>query len=249
MVELAEAMVGRRMNGAPLADLTAGVAIDGVRDADENGFTFKTDPHGLVCPIGAHIRRANPRRGDLPRGRQGPLDTLISTLGLNGRPRNDATSSTLPWPQNNTVWPYLRVEDDAIASARFHRILRRGREYGERIDAKGTSDAGASYHETGLHFLCLNANLQRQFEFVQGAWLANSRFGALSGEQDPLLGNREPFPAAPIVAEGRPTNGFSRPGAKPQCRHATGLPQFVTVRGGAYFFLPGLRALEWLLSD
>ena len=25
-----------------------------------------------------------------------------------------------------------------------------------------------------------------------------------------------------------------------------GLPQFVTVRGGAYFFLPGIRALRYI---
>jgi hypothetical protein len=28
-----------------------------------------------------------------------------------------------------------------------------------------------------------------------------------------------------------------------------GLPRFVSVRGGAYFFLPGIRALRYLASD
>ena len=27
-----------------------------------------------------------------------------------------------------------------------------------------------------------------------------------------------------------------------------GLPAFTTVRGGAYFFLPGIRALKWLAA-
>ena len=250
MIELAEAMVGRRMDGSPLADLTAGMAIDGVIDAAENGFTFEPDPNGLICPKGAHIRRANPRTGDVPGGRQGLLDTLIATVGLNGRPRDGMTSSTLPWPRNNTVWPPGRAEDDAIASARFHRILRRGREYGpgivSRDDAAGQN--AQSQQGTGINFLCLNANIGRQFEFIQGAWLANAKFGALSGEQDPLLGNREPFPTPPIVAQGHETDGFSRPGVKLQCRYTSGMPQFVAVRGGAYFFLPGLRALEWLLT-
>jgi deferrochelatase/peroxidase EfeB len=250
MIELAEAMVGRRMDGSPLADLTTGMAIDGVIDAAKNGFTFEPDPDGLVCPKGAHIRRANPRTGDLPGGRQGWLDTLIAILGLNGPPREGVTSSTLPWPQNNTVWPGGRAEDDAIASARFHRILRRGREYGPGIVSRdeAAGQNADSRHGTGINFLCLNVNVGRQFEFIQGAWLANAKFGALSGEQDPLLGNREPFPAPPIVAEGHATDGFSRPGAKLQCRYASGLPRFVAVRGGAYFFLPGLRALEWLLT-
>ena len=45
------------------------------------------------------------------------------------------------------------------------------------------------------------------------------------------------------------TDGFSRPGALPNCKYSSGLPQFVTMRGGAYFFLPGLAALKWIASD
>jgi deferrochelatase/peroxidase EfeB len=250
MDELAESMVGRRLGGEPLADLTLGRSIPGVesRNSDFNGFLYDTDPDGLSCPIGAHIRRANPRTGDAPGGRQGPLDNLLVMLGLTVRRARAATSSTLPWPRNTTVWPFLRSEDDAIASARFHRILRRGREYGGQIDRKSALDPATPDPQAGIHFLCLNANIARQFEFVQGAWIASAKFAALTGEQDPLLGNREPFPTAPI-AKPQPTDGFSRPGAPPQCRHATGLPQFVNVRGGAYFFLPGLAALRWIASD
>jgi len=96
--------------------------------------------------------------------------------------------------------------------------------------------------KAGLYFICLNANIGRQFEFVQGAWLANPKFGGVSGEQDPLLGNRLPFPP------GRATDRFTRPQPDGPCRVMSGLPQFVHVRGGAYFFLPGLRALAWLLG-
>ena len=164
---------------------------------DLNGFLYDTDPDGLSCPIGAHIRRANPRTGDAPGGRQGPLDNLLVMLGLTVRRIRGATSSTLPWPRNTTVWPFLRSEDDAIASARFHRILRRGREYGEQIDRNSALDPATPDPQAGIHFLCLNANIARQFEFVQGAWIASAKFAALTGEQDPLLGNREPFPNSP----------------------------------------------------
>lgn len=250
--ELAEAMVGRKLDGSPLADLTLDRSIPGVSAHHEgnNDFLFDTDPDGLSCPLGAHIRRANPRTGDMRGGRKGPLDTLLTMLGLTTRRDRDPTSSTLPWPRNTTVWPFFRSEDDAIASARFHRILRRGREYGTKLDrqaalAPGTVNEG----ERGIHFLCLNANIARQFEFVQGAWIASATFAALSGEQDPLIGNREPFPAPPVADPGQRTDGFSRPAAPPHCRHASGLPQFVHVRGGAYFFLPGLTALKWITSD
>ena len=61
----------------------------------------------------------------------------------------------------------------------------------------------------------------------------------MSGEADPLLGNREPMPA------GHPTDGFTLPQPNGISRRVDGLPTFITVRGGAYFFLPGLRALRY----
>jgi hypothetical protein len=36
--------------------------------------------------------------------------------------------------------------------------------------------------------------------------------------------------------------------AQPVRRRYTALPDFVTVRGGAYFFVPGMRALRYLSS-
>jgi deferrochelatase/peroxidase EfeB len=252
MQELAETMVGRKSDGSPLADLTLERSIPGVSMSNQgkNAFLFDTDPEGLTCPIGAHIRRANPRTGDMPGGRKGPVDTLLTMLGLMVRRDRDPTSSTLPWPRNTTVWPYFRSEDDAIASARFHRVLRRGREYGTKLDpGDALARASANEAERGIHFVCLNANIARQFEFVQGAWIASATFAALSGEQDPLLGNRAPFPAPPVADPPHRTDGFSRPAAPPHCRHASGLPQFIHVRGGAYFFLPGLKALQWITSD
>ena len=208
-------MVGRRLDGSPLPDLTLGRSIPGVdaRDSELNDFLFDTDPDGLSCPIGAHIRRANPRTGDAPGGRSGPIDDLLAMLGLTTRRHRRPTSSTLPWEGNTTVWPFFRSEDDAIASARFHRILRRGREYGAKIDRAALIRRRRP--QAGLHFLCLNANIARQFEFVQGAWIASAKFAGLTGEQDPLLGNREPFPTAPVATTPQRTDSFSRPGASP----------------------------------
>src|SRR5271166_618250 len=247
---LAETMVGRRMNGAPLIDFETGLSIPGVdpSDRDVNGFLFDSDPDGLACPLGAHIRRANPRTADSPAGEDGPIDHLLVMLGLTTRRLRNPTSSTLPWEKNTTVWPYLRREDDAIASSRFHRILRRGREYGEQIDVSQALDPARPDPKAGLHFLCLNSNINRQFEFVQGAWIVNSKFASLTGEQDPLLGNRQPFPIPPVCPTPQRTDGFTRPGAEPQRRRSVGVPQFITVKGGAYFFMPGLRALKWIAS-
>ena len=199
--KLAATMIGRTKEGRPL------VETDDAKTTDLNAFTYDGDPDGLRCPFGAHIRRSNPRNADLPPGWSDPISRLARRLGFG--------SSAL--------------RNDLIASTRFHRLLRRGREYG-----------GAPGEDAGLHFICLGANIARQFEFVQGAWLAGTRFDALPGEGDPLLGHRLPGP------DGMPTDGFSMPAASGPDRRLTGLAQFVTVQGGAYFFLPGIRALRYL---
>ena len=65
--QLAEAMVGRRMDGSPLVPMeTSPIAGTDSKSAATNRFTYKSDPDGVRCPFGAHIRRANPRNPDLP---------------------------------------------------------------------------------------------------------------------------------------------------------------------------------------
>jgi Dyp-type peroxidase family len=208
---MAERVVGRRIDGSPLPGLAKG--------GGTNDFLFKDDPDGIACPLGAHVRRANPRSGDNPLGRRGFLRDLVSSVGLEGK----ATA-------------------DAVASARFHRILRRGRPYGATLTPEEAMRPGQPWVEAGLHFLCLNASLARQFEFVQGAWLMSPTFGGLSQEGDPLLGNRCPFP------DGRRTDLFRYRDAQGVPRIAQGMPRFVTVRGGAYFFLPGIAGLKSIAS-
>ena len=88
----------------------------------------------------------------------------------------------------------------------------------------------------GLHFICLVGNLSRQFEFLQHTWLNNPRFGGLYGCPDPLM--------SPAPPGGRT---FSIPAVPVRERH-TGIGRLVSVSGGAYFFLPGIRALRYLVG-
>jgi len=66
---------------------------------------------------------------------------------------------------------------------------------------------------------------------LANAWIANTKFSGVTGESDPLLGNRESIPGCPV------TGNFTVPGDGTLRGRVSGLPQFVTVRGGAYFFL------------
>src|SRR5690349_17823009 len=149
-------MVGRTRDGDPLVTLAqnplSGIAAR-EQDIRQNRFTYDGDPTGVACPLGAHIRRANPRNADYAGQPRSALKRLVASLGFG---RNG-------------------FRDDLMSSVRFHRILRRGREYGTELSpVEALGPKPADEPERGLHFICLNANLSRQFEFIQNAWTMNS---------------------------------------------------------------------------
>lgn len=122
--------------------------------------------------------------------------------------------------------------DRSIAIDKLHRLLRRGRNYGAPIAPEAALNGGGRDDaERGLHFICLSANIARQFEFVQHTWINNPKFNGLYDDPDPIVG-----PAGrSLTVQSKSIN-----------RRVTGFPSFVGVRGGAYFFLPGVRAVRYL---
>ncbi|HLL72882.1 MAG TPA: Dyp-type peroxidase [Pyrinomonadaceae bacterium] len=187
-VRLASKFVGRWPNGAPLAK-SPDTDDPALSNDDDFGY-YERDPHGFKCPIGAHIRRSNPR----------------DSLG--------------PDPET------------ALKSANRHRLLRRGRSYGHRLLDPRVDDGDPR----GLHFICLNSDIERQFEFVQLTWINNPVFGGLNGEVDPLIGHLKKGDALVTVP------------ADPLRTRVHDMQRFVTVRGGAYFFMPGIKALRYLAN-
>ncbi|HEX5379741.1 MAG TPA: hypothetical protein VFW47_14285 [Phenylobacterium sp.] len=150
-----------------------------------SSFRYGDDIDGAKCPLGAHIRRANPR--DM-------LDPEISpTKG----------SSTL---------------------TNRRRILRRGLPY---------QDAGG---ERGVVFMVLCASLFRQFEFIQQQWMNYGLDFDAGNDTCPLIGNRAQSDKHVIPAGPASDSPFV----------AAGLPEFVTTRGGDYFFLPSLNAIRMI---
>ena len=120
--------------------------------------------------------------------------------------------------------------------ANRHRIVRRGRSYGPPLAEDFDIDdmlAADDEAERGLHFLCLSADIARQFEFTQQTWIENPKFAGMYDDPDPLMG-------------GPPDEGstFTIPDT-PMRRRVTGMQRFVEVRGGAYFFMPSLSALRF----
>jgi deferrochelatase/peroxidase EfeB len=202
-IRLASKMVGRWPGGAPLVESPD---ADDPALCDHNDFLYHRagDAQGFKCPIGSHIRRANPR------------DALEPEPG----------------------------SERSIEVGKRHRLLRRGRTYGPPVAASmeipdmiARRDAPG---DRGLHFICFNTDIGRQFEFIQHTWINNPKFDGLYEDDDPLVGDRG-------GSSGKPGGVFTMQSAPVRTR-VKGMPRFSEVRGGGYFFMPGIRAVGFLGS-
>jgi len=178
---VAAKLMGRWRSGAPLV-----LALDkddpalGADLKRNNDFNYKdTDPHGYAVPLGAHIRRMNPR--------------------------------------------------DTAANMNRRRMIRRGATYGPHLPEDAPDDGV----ERGIAAFIICASLIRQFEFAQNVWVNDRNFRELGNERDPIIGTQDG------------TLEYKIP-KRPIRKKIMGLPAFTTVRGGAYFFLPGIKALGYL---
>ncbi|HYO55229.1 Dyp-type peroxidase [Archangium sp.] len=131
----------------------------------------------------------------------------------------------------------VKDPEESIKLVSRHLIIRRGRPYHDKPPARA--------EEQGLLFVALNTNIGRQFEFIQQTWMNNPKFGDLYESKDPIVGDNydpqdpgdEPKDYTAVVP------GF------PVRQRITGVPRFVHMRGGEYFFLPGIKALRYLSAE
>ena len=178
---VAAKLMGRWRSGAPLV-------LSPDKDDPElggdmqrtNDFNYgKMDPHGYGCPLGAHIRRMNPR--------------------------------------------------DTAANMQRRKMIRRGGTYGPPLPEDKPDDGV----ERGIAAFVGCASLVRQFEFAMNVWANDPNFHELGNERDPFVGTQD----------GRFDLTIPK---RPIRKKINGLPAFTTIRGGAYFFLPGIKALRYL---
>ena len=118
---------------------------------------------------------------------------------------------------------------DTAANMHRRRMIRRGATYGPHLPENEPEDGA----ERGVAAFVICASLIRQYEFAQNVWINDRNFHELGNERDPIIGAQDG------------TLEYKIP-KRPIRKKITGLPAFTTVRGGAYFFLPGIKALRYL---
>jgi Dyp-type peroxidase family len=118
---------------------------------------------------------------------------------------------------------------DTAHNMNRRRMIRRGATYGPALP-DGAPEDGI---DRGIAAFIICASLKRQFEFAQDVWINDKTFHELGNEHDPICGTQDG------------TLDFTVP-KRPIRKVHKGIPAFTTLRGGAYFFMPGLRALHYL---
>lgn len=217
---LAAHLIGRHPSGAPLSRRPGHGAADsralGSNPYANNHFRFDSPTPRLQLLDG---------HDDFPSACADPLG-LACPLSSHIRKVNPRDSTT----------------DVGGSSVTYsHRILRIGLPYGTpyRSKPRGTRETEAG--DRGLLFLCIQASIEDQFEFLQARWLNDdSRPKAPSG-RDLIAGASAATPVAPIRCT------ISGSGGE-QANVAVGMPH-VTPTGGGYFFVPSLRAIAEVLSQ
>ncbi|MBD0304156.1 MAG: Dyp-type peroxidase [Tolypothrix sp. T3-bin4] len=225
--ELAGAMaVGRYRDGSPLVLQPGdGAWANSTKPAIPNDFNYQDDKLGLACPFHAHIRKSNPRSESVKAGEL----------------------------------PFAQSKEEELG----HRIARRGITYGGPLSSSDNL-RDLPRQGVGLLFICYQSDIWEQFEFIQRFWCNNPNSfepdfsgGANSNYDktglDPVIGQKQGEQIDPVIGEAPnpPKNWPSQWGkstVKPEIPQANQFGQFVTLKGGEYFFSPSISFLKNLPS-
>jgi Dyp-type peroxidase family len=134
------------------------------------------------------------------------------------------------------------------AEALQHRIIRAGIAFGPEVMPGETR----TMHSRGLMFVCYQASIERQFEFVQSRYSNNPEF--VRGKRRPDSGSPVAPGFDPIV--GQVQGGGARVMDEPAPNYPTGNRRttlemrepFVVLTAAGYFFMPSITALRTVLT-
>jgi Dyp-type peroxidase family len=120
-----------------------------------------------------------------------------------------------------------------LADVNLHRIIRRSTTYGAPYDAVALTERDDETPH-GIYFVFLGARAMDTIEFLQREWINNGNFMSLGDERDPVIGLQEEEHGIFTIPE------------EPVRRRIHGMETFNVLRGGEYYFMPSLSALNWL---
>jgi Dyp-type peroxidase family len=137
----------------------------------------------------------------------------------------------------DTDWDGQRCPFDAHIRRMNPRWAAGSLEYDRRIARRSIPYGTRGTKPVGLLFMCYQQDLKTQFEALQGKWAQTTPFALPVTRHDALIGNRQ--------AQKNPKS--SKSWASPrQVTPGQPISDWVTFKGGEYFFAPSISVLKQL---
>ncbi|WP_392530912.1 Dyp-type peroxidase [Nostoc sp. C117] len=115
--------------------------------------------------------------------------------------------------------------EESLMVEKGHRIARRSMSYGEKELAKEPEQG------SGMLFMCFQADISNQFNFIQAAWSNENHFVCRNVGQDPVIGQLTGSQKWPIKWGESETMDYN-------------FQKWVKMKGGEYFFAPSISFLQ-----
>ena len=138
-------------------------------------------------------------------------------------------------PRGDTGTASLVATPVALEEEKMHRIVRRGISYGT-LPTKAPEGGG------GLLFMCFQASLTSQFNFMQKAWAKEQNFVKRDVGTDVVIGVEKRDDNGRALGETYkfPSEWNSQETTEAEFKH------WITMRGGEFFFAPSMSFLKAL---
>lgn len=225
-IELAKALFGP--NPTPAQGSLAGAMVVG---RFENGTPLALD--GVVKPVGKD-EIPNDYTFEAPNNDSADSAGLRCPFHAHTRKNNPRTDGFAP-PGTTPV-----------AANKEHRIVRRGIPYEDKPRKRGKDglldDAVQPTGDVGLLFMCFQADILNQFEFIQRVWANNEDFEHGAVGIGPIVGDTTPG-VTPIKQQW--PVGYNNPNNNPVKKPFL-FTDVTKMKGGEYFFAPSLSFLTSL---
>jgi Dyp-type peroxidase family len=162
------------------------------------------------------------------------------TLGADPQRNNDFNYANDPHGLQVPLGSHIRRMNPRdsrltlLTDNNLHRVIRRGTTYGPPYDANALSEQDDEVPH-GSYFLFISAKAMATIEFLQKEWINDGNFIGVGEERDPIIGLQQEGAIFTIPRE-------------PVRRRIHSIHTFNVLRGGEYFFMPSISALQWLAN-
>jgi Dyp-type peroxidase family len=213
------------------------------RKLEQNVFGFKHYEKRLAEALG-FTGEGEKRAGALVMGRfENGTPVVLSPTATSGLYRSvddvpdHFTYKDDPHGQKCPLQAHIRKVNPRDERSKSRRIVRRGITYGKREEHLQDRPTQG----VGLLFMCYQKNIEERFEFLQTHWANNSRLPAQEETGiDPIIGQRGQRQTIELGQQ-----RWSAQWDAPRDEHRPfNFYNFVTLKGGEYFFAPSIYFLE-----